>query len=145
MSKRGYTDDDDDDEDAQVAAAIAASLTTSHTTNNNDQYYDEDDDEELIQQSIKRARMMEEADTSANDVILNNVNQIDHHVIHQIPPILPTLEQEVKSTTNADDAQLNAASKGPNYRLKWTLEGHKKSISSVKFSPDGTWLATACM
>ena len=31
----------------------------------------------------------------------------------------------------------------PGYAHRFTLEGHKKSISSVKFSQDGKWLVTA--
>lgn len=38
----------------------------------------------------------------------------------------------------------SAAQALPNYQLKYTLRGHKKALSSVKFSPDGTTLATAC-
>jgi WD40 repeat protein len=43
-----------------------------------------------------------------------------------------------------DDESKGASQAPPNYQLQQTLEGHKKAVSSVKFSHEGRWLASAC-
>lgn len=43
------------------------------------------------------------------------------------------------TTSNAQRSPITRC----DYKLQYSLQGHSKSIASVKFSPDGLWLATA--
>jgi WD40 repeat protein len=49
-------------------------------------------------------------------------------------------QQPTSSLTNNSTANQQKS----NYELRYSLVGHKKAVSSVKFSPDGKWLASSC-
>ncbi|KAJ3188077.1 WD repeat-containing protein 5 [Irineochytrium annulatum] len=62
------------------------------------------------------------------------------HVADNVPasPVLPSRTPTPSKSPSPIEGEIR-----PNYRLKYTLTGHKKGVSSVKYSPDGMWLCTA--
>lgn len=53
------------------------------------------------------------------------------------PSVAPDVEMKVQ------DEVKQATPQKPNYKLQYSLSGHTMSVSSLKFSPDGTMLVSA--
>jgi len=62
------------------------------------------------------------------------MSAVDHMQDDSHPPV----KQQSDETTST-----LSMTRGPNFRQKYILSGHGKSISSLKFSPDGSLLASS--
>lgn len=66
-----------------------------------------------------------------------------HHCAPEPSPSLPSHSPAPRDLSPSISVQ-NGPPPNPHFDLRFTLKGHKKAISSVKFSPDGRYIASAC-
>jgi WD40 repeat protein len=77
-------------------------------------------------------------------------NDTSARVKSQSPEVASTVFAQAVDSSNVLESERNTEPTvqdvaSPNYQMRFALGGHKRSVTSLKFSPDGSLLASACV
>lgn len=95
---------------------------------------------ELDARAAKRPRLDAGPSSHQPDIVTPDQEQLFRTAA---PAIEHDPPRQAASHANGSEQQ-GRSEHFPTYDVRYTLTGHKKSVSSVKFSPNGRWIATAC-